>query len=234
VYDGDNAIEELSATGTSTARYTQGLGIDEPLEVFESNASYYYHADGLGSVTELTKKNASTVNTYFYDTFGDDSPASSETVANPFHYTARERDSETKLYYYRARYYDPLFGRFLSEDPLRFQGGMNLYAYARNRPTSLVDPTGRVACYPVCFCRYESFFRRVPYVHRQLPFRQGPCSLFGFWWQSQYDPLNCANVGGNAWCVCGSPAHPFECFYINPTPARTCPSEQPGQGGVVG
>jgi len=141
-YDGDNRIEDLDSTGTATARYTQGLGIDEPLEVFEGNASYYYHADGLGSVTELTKKNASTVNTYFYDTFGDDSPASSETVANPFHYTARERDSETKLYYYRARYYDPLFGRFLSEDPTRFRGGCNFYPYVSNDPLNLTDPFG--------------------------------------------------------------------------------------------
>jgi len=141
-YDGDNRIEDLDSTGTAAARYTQGLGIDEPLEVFEDNASYYYHADGLGSVTELTKKNASTVNTYFYDTFGDDSPASSETVANPFHYTARERDSETKLYFYRARYYDPTIGRFLSEDPVRFNGDTDFYLYAGNDPTVLVDPWG--------------------------------------------------------------------------------------------
>ncbi|MBI4640627.1 MAG: RHS repeat-associated core domain-containing protein [Candidatus Tectomicrobia bacterium] len=49
---------------------------------------------------------------------------------NPYTYTSREYDAESGLYYYRARYYDPRSGRFLSEDPLRFLGGdLNLYAY---------------------------------------------------------------------------------------------------------
>jgi RHS repeat-associated protein len=164
-YDGDNIVEELNTAGTSAARYTQGLGIDEPLVMYRSGAASYYHTDGLGSIVALTNSTGFPVAAYLYDSFGD-LTASAGRVTNPFRYTAREYDPKTKLYYYRARYYDPLFGRFLSEDPLRFQGGTNLYSYARNRPTSLVDPTGRVACYPVCFCRYESLFRRVLYVHR--------------------------------------------------------------------
>jgi RHS repeat-associated protein len=147
-YDGDNVIEQLNASGAASARYTQGLGIDEPLEVHEGTASYYYRADGLGSVTELTKSGGSVANTYYYGSFGDDSPASSETVANPFHFTARERDSETKLYYYRARYYDPLFGRFLSEDPVRFETGNNFYRYVFNDPIDLVDSEGLRPCCP--------------------------------------------------------------------------------------
>jgi len=45
--------------------------------------------------------------------------------------------------YYRARYYDPKVGRFVSEDPIGFLGGdVNLYAYVRNRPSGWVDPSG--------------------------------------------------------------------------------------------
>jgi len=44
--------------------------------------------------------------------------------------------------YYRARYYDPASGRFLSEDPIGFSGGINFYEYAGNAPTMLVDPRG--------------------------------------------------------------------------------------------
>jgi len=61
---------------------------------------------------------------------------------NPFQYTARESDPETGLYYYRARYYDPAAGRFLSEDPIRFFGGHNFYRYVRNGPTDFRDPLG--------------------------------------------------------------------------------------------
>jgi RHS repeat-associated protein len=56
--------------------------------------------------------------------------------------SVRGFDSATSLYYYRARYYDPAAGRFLSEDPIEFSGGNNFYTYALNRPVILVDPSG--------------------------------------------------------------------------------------------
>ena len=58
-------------------------------------------------------------------------------------FTAREDDG-TGLYYYRARYYHSALGRFASEDPLRFVGGPNFYAYAQNDPLALRDPLGLV------------------------------------------------------------------------------------------
>ena len=57
-------------------------------------------------------------------------------------FTGREWDPETGLHYYRARYYDPKSGRFLSEDPIGFQGGINFYAYVDNNPVNFFDPTG--------------------------------------------------------------------------------------------
>ncbi len=55
---------------------------------------------------------------------------------------ALESDAETSLYFLRARYYDPVIGRFLSEDPARMDGGTNLYAYVRNSPINFSDPLG--------------------------------------------------------------------------------------------
>jgi RHS repeat-associated protein len=55
-------------------------------------------------------------------------------------------DGETGLYYYRARYYDPTMGRFISEDPLGFGAGdTNLYRYVGNSSTMATDPTGEFA-----------------------------------------------------------------------------------------
>ena len=51
-------------------------------------------------------------------------------------------DSECGLYYYRARYYDPSSGRFLSEDPTGFDSGQNFYSYVFNRPINWADPAG--------------------------------------------------------------------------------------------
>jgi RHS repeat-associated protein len=63
-------------------------------------------------------------------------------MTNSFRYTGREWDQETGLYYYRARYYDPSIGRFISEDPAGYNAGMNVYRYVRNNPLLFVDPLG--------------------------------------------------------------------------------------------
>jgi RHS repeat-associated protein len=60
-------------------------------------------------------------------------------------YTGREWDPETGLYYYRARYYDPKVGRFISEDPIGFEGDdPNLYAYVEDDPVNWIDPSGLI------------------------------------------------------------------------------------------
>jgi RHS repeat-associated protein len=141
VYDGANAIEEVDSEGSLLALYTHGLGVDEPLAMLRGGAVSYYQADGLGSVTSLTDAQGNLAATYQYDSFGNltDSTGS---ISNSFGYTAREFDAETGLYFYRARYYDPSLGRFLSEDPIDFGGGVNFYAYVGNNPVNYIDPFG--------------------------------------------------------------------------------------------
>ena len=63
-------------------------------------------------------------------------------------FTGRQYDPESQIYYYRARYYSPSIGRFISRDPLGAFAGLNLLAYVRNNPTSRVDPLGLIHC---CF-----------------------------------------------------------------------------------
>jgi RHS repeat-associated protein len=64
------------------------------------------------------------------------------TLKNPYTYTGREYDDELRLYYYRARHYDPRLGRFLQEEPIKFAGGLHLYQYALNDPINYTDPQG--------------------------------------------------------------------------------------------
>jgi RHS repeat-associated protein len=145
LYDGSNIIAELNASGSVIASYTQGAGIDEPLAMRRGGYIGYYHADGLGSITSLTNPNAQTIATYTYDSFGN--TTATEGIFNPYRYTGREQDPETGLYYYRARYYDPSIGRFLSEDPVRFWGGIDFYKYVDNSPTNATDPSGKFVYY---------------------------------------------------------------------------------------
>ncbi len=139
-----NVIEEVDNSGNVLARYVpnQSLGIDQPLAELRPGTTSYYEQDGLGSVTTLSTAAGTLANTYTYDSFGN-LTASTGSVTNPFQYTGRDYDPETGLRYYRARYYSPAFGRFVSEDPIGFDGGdSNLYRYVWNSPINFRDPFG--------------------------------------------------------------------------------------------
>jgi RHS repeat-associated protein len=90
----------------------------------------------------LTDKTGVKVVDYTYDPYGN--TTADATIDNPFQYTGRENDN-TGLYYYRARYYSPNQQRFISEDPIRLNGGINVYAYVGGNPISYIDPEGEAA-----------------------------------------------------------------------------------------
>jgi len=142
-YDNEDVVLETMAEGITTivTHYIHGPGIDEPLALEREGQFYFYHADHLGSVTTITDGSRNVVQNYTYDSFGMVIPQNS--FRNSFTFTGREWDKETGLYYYRARYYDPMEGRFISKDPISFAGGdVNLYAYVENNPVNWIDPSG--------------------------------------------------------------------------------------------
>jgi len=112
--------------------------------------SYYYHADGLGSITGLSDATGTMVQTYGYDAFGNVTVSGSGNVAQPFMFTGREYDAETSMYFYRARYYDPVVGRFVTKDPIGFAGGdVNLYNYVDGNAVNDTDPEGLGTAVPI-------------------------------------------------------------------------------------
>jgi RHS repeat-associated protein len=141
LYDRNNALADVDQNGNIMACYTATQKVDEPLAELRLGATSYYQVDGLASVTSLSTAAGTLVNTYTYDSFGN-LTGSTGSITNRFEYTAREFDSESGLYYYRARYYDPVAGRFLSEDPIAFPGGINFFRFVGNDPTSWRDPSG--------------------------------------------------------------------------------------------
>jgi RHS repeat-associated protein len=143
VYDNEDIVLEIQSDGATatTTRYIHGPGIDEPLALERGGSFHYFQADGLGSIVTITGPSGNAVQSYTYDSFGMVTPSTE--FRNSYAFTGREWDRETGLYYYRARYYDPMEGRFISKDPISFAGGdVNLYGYAQNNPVNWVDPSG--------------------------------------------------------------------------------------------
>lgn len=106
-----------------------------------SATRYFYLHDRLGSVRQVIDTDGDAVNHYTYKPLGE-LAAADATVDNPFMFTGREWDAETGNYYYRARYYSPQLGRFMSPDPIGYADGMNMFAYVGNNPPNFVDPWG--------------------------------------------------------------------------------------------
>lgn len=139
LYDGLNLEQELSGT-TPTVNYLTGAGIDETLSRTDSSGTFSYLTDNLGSTLALTNSSGAISTSYSYEPYGN-TTASGTSSTNTLQYTGRENDG-TGLYYYRARYYSPTYGRFISEDPLGLLGGINEYDYAFSNPINLNDPLG--------------------------------------------------------------------------------------------
>ena len=103
---------------------------------------YLFQHDVVNSVAATSKANGGASATASYFVFGETQSTTGAAVSR-LKYTGREDDG-TGLYQYRARYYDPSIGRFVSEDPAGFQGsGANWYAYVGNNPVNATDPTGK-------------------------------------------------------------------------------------------
>jgi len=151
-YDGDNLVETVNASGGVVARYSQTENTHELLAMLRGTTTDYYEIDGLGSVTSLTDSTGALAQTYIYDSFGN-TTNSSGSLTNFFRYTAREFDTETTLYYMRARYFDPATGRFILEDPIRFRGGTDFYRYASNDPIGYADSFGMLPGPTCLYCR---------------------------------------------------------------------------------
>jgi RHS repeat-associated protein len=151
VWMDDAIIEERETVGATTTvrQFVWGRELDELLLLRVGGVDYFPLADHQQSVSHLLDASANVVESYTFDPYGKPTikDASAATISasqygNPALYAGRAFDVETGLYYNRARYYHPGFGRFLTRDPSGFAGGVNLYAYVGNGPINARDPYG--------------------------------------------------------------------------------------------
>jgi len=143
LYDGANPVQEISGSSASANLLTGG--VDEYFQRTDSAGSRNFLTDALGSTLALADSTGTLQTSYTFEPFGNTTVSGSAT-SNSFAFTGRELDS-TGLYFYRARYYNPQFQRFVSEDPIGLRVGSNLYAYVYDAPTNRRDSSGLCPVY---------------------------------------------------------------------------------------
>jgi len=171
LYDKSDIVQELS--GSTPIANLVKFGLDAVLTRSDAGGMSSFLEDGLGSTLALTDSSGNIQTQYSYDPFGQ-TTVTGAVSANTHQYTGRENDGAS-LYYYRARYYKPIFSRFISEDPLDFEGGdTNLYSYVANAPLDSVDPTG--AGFINCAAALAELAKAVSDLQRRQWENQGKCS----------------------------------------------------------
>ena len=144
VYNGLAPWVDYDAGGNVVARYLTGDLTDQVLARYRpGEGTVWYLADRMGTNRDLAGSDGQVIAHVDFDSFGSIVGTVDKQTVDRFLFTGREFDAETGLYYYRARYYDPLNGRFISQDPIGFTAGdANLYRYVGNSPINFVDPSG--------------------------------------------------------------------------------------------
>ncbi len=132
-------LAECNGDSVPVRRHLSGLGLSH-VQTLDDGAYHTYHQDEQGSTAYITGNEGTAENSYIYDAFGN-VLESRENIRNRIMYTGQQYDQETGQYYLRARYYNPVIGRFTQEDTYRGDG-LNLYAYCGNNPVMYYDPSG--------------------------------------------------------------------------------------------
>jgi RHS repeat-associated protein len=142
LWDGDHILAQLDSSNHRTIDYSYEPGIDAPLSANVDDGlggvyPEYFVRDALGNVLGRMMPSGSVTEDITYDAWGQITSGSSDGLA----WKGLFYDSNTGLYYMRARWYDPETGRFMSEDPIGLSGGINMYAFAGDDPVNGRDPS---------------------------------------------------------------------------------------------
>ncbi|NRA60658.1 MAG: RHS domain-containing protein [Psychrobium sp.] len=116
--------------------------------ISQADTITYMHTDALGSPVAATDESGNILWREHYSPFGAKLDNSDKSKGNDVGYTGHQFDNDTGLVYMQARYYDPVIGRFYSNDPVGYVGknpihSFGRYTYVNNNPYKYVDPDGK-------------------------------------------------------------------------------------------
>src|SRR5690606_34564348 len=147
----DGQREQNADATADLKRYLEKAGLTDKVEKEFAKASYdegvyFLHSDHLGTANYVTDHKSNTTQFFLNLPFGEmmaEQQVQGE-YENPYKFNAKELDSETELYYYGARYYNPRLSVWYGVDPLAEKHPeMSPYVYTANNPVKYIDPDGR-------------------------------------------------------------------------------------------
>jgi RHS repeat-associated protein len=152
-YDGRRVIQERDGNNGPQANNVWGIdlsgsfegagGVGGLLARNDWGGLDFVHSDGGGNVTALVDGNQNVTATYRYDPYGTVTSSSGARAAgNPYRFSTKEFHTQSGLYYYGFRWYDPYFQHWLNHDPIQENGGINMYGFVGNDSINEVDPHG--------------------------------------------------------------------------------------------
>ena len=139
LYHNGEILAECEGKVRPVRRHIRGIRLS-CVQSIHDNVYHSYHQDEQGSTAYITGEDGAVENSYVYDAFGNVLERK-EGIRNDILYRGQQYDQEAGQYYLRARYYNPVIGRFIQEDTYRGDG-LNLYAYCGNNPVMYYDPAG--------------------------------------------------------------------------------------------
>ena len=144
-YADEGLVAEADGDGSVTKTYgyvPNSTWTTDPLFMTEGGEYYFYQNDHLGTPQKMTSVTGAVVWSAVYDSFGLATVDPGSTVVNPLRFAGQHYDEETGLHYNWNRFYSPELGRYITADPIGFNGGINLYSYVKANPVIAVDPRG--------------------------------------------------------------------------------------------
>jgi RHS repeat-associated protein len=163
LWDGDTLLGEHRKNLKITYIYEPGSF--KPLCQIRDGSVYYYHNDHTGTPLTVTDVNGDVVWAARYRAYGNVITLESEAIDNNIRFQGKYFDPETGLHYHRNRYYHPVIGRYIHQNPLGLLAGNNHYEYVLN-PLMSLDPLGLSEKIADC----PNIYRYTPLPDRQTAF----------------------------------------------------------------
>jgi RHS repeat-associated protein len=146
------SIDSASEAQVTASFFGSTKALHGEVATTTAETSTHNHSNQQYSITAVTTSAGAIAERYAYSAYGEPticdasgSPLATQvsSLGNRYSYTGREWDATVGLHHFRARWMSPKTGRFLSRDPIGFEGGaFSIVEYCHSKPQDFLDPTG--------------------------------------------------------------------------------------------